>query len=53
MCSLMKHDDPIPVGVLEDEWPSLGEFVRYKFRGMFAPSRTSHSVIRDITLPAW
>jgi predicted RNase H-like HicB family nuclease len=53
MCSLVKHEDPIPVGVLEDEWPSLSDFVRHKFRTVFSPSKSAHSVIREITLPAW
>jgi predicted RNase H-like HicB family nuclease len=53
ICSLVKHEDPIPVGVLQEEWPSLVDFVRHKFRARFAPSRVSHSVIREITLPAY
>lgn len=51
--SLLKHNHPIPVGVLESDvtHPSIVGFVLKRLKGKFSPSQRQLSFIEEISIP--
>lgn len=45
--SLLKHQDPIPVGMVESAHESLSQFLWQRIRDFFRPRR--HSYVKEVT----